>query len=84
MIEYKTKSEIAYQKIREDIIVGKFPPGQKIVVSELSKEMRLSDIPIREAMKRLESEGFLEITPHVGAIASRMDLDEIKSIYQIR
>lgn len=84
MIEYKTKSEIAYQKIRQDIIVGKLPPGQKIVVSELSKEMRLSDIPIREAMKKLESEGFLEITPHVGAIASRINLDEIEFIYQIR
>ncbi len=83
-IVFKTKNMAVYEALRRDIIHGRLKPGQKIVMSEVSREFGLSEIPIREAIRRLESEGFINFTPHVGAVVSRMDEREFIEIYLIR
>ena len=50
--------------IREAIIVGKLQPGEKISEAKLAEELRISRTPIREAIRMLESEGFVAIIPH--------------------
>jgi len=79
-----TKNVAVYEALRKDIIQGKLKPGQKIIMSEVAKEFGLSDIPVREAIRRLESEGCVHFTPHVGAIVSDLDEDKILEIYLIR
>ena len=49
-----------------------------------SKKIGVSEIPIREAVKKLESEGFLTIMPHVGITVSKLDPDQITEFYLIR
>jgi DNA-binding FadR family transcriptional regulator len=44
----------------------------------------LSDIPVREAIRRLESEGYVHFTPHVGAIVTELDGGKIIELYLIR
>jgi DNA-binding GntR family transcriptional regulator len=83
-ISFKTKNEAVYETLRRDILQGKIQPGEKVVVSELSKQLGFSEIPIREAVKKLESEGFLQITPHVGITVSKINPDEIIEFYLIR
>lgn len=53
---FKTKQEIAYDVIREGIVTGEIAPEQKLVISTLAQHLGMSEIPIREALKTLESE----------------------------
>lgn len=66
----QTKQDYAYQEIRERIISGILLPGQRIVVNRLASEVGTSAIPVREALLRLESEGLVTLTPHIGAVVS--------------
>ncbi len=81
---FKTKNEAIYEMLREEILQAKIKPGENIVISDLSKKIGVSEIPIREAVKKLESEGFLTIMPHVGITVSKLDPDEIIEFYLIR
>ena len=56
MIPFRSKQEIAYNMIRESIVTGEFTPGQKLIISSLATNLSMSEIPIREALKILESE----------------------------
>jgi DNA-binding GntR family transcriptional regulator len=81
---FKTKYEAIYEMLRKEILQAKIKPGEKIVISDLSKKIGVSEIPIREAVKKLESEGFLTIIPHVGITVCKLDPDEIIEFYLIR
>ena len=83
-IEFKTKTEVVHERIREEIMAGKMKPGQRLVISELAKNFGLSEIPVREAIRRLESEGIVQFTPHVGAVVSKINEKEFLEIYIIR
>ena len=80
----KTKNVAVYKKLRQDIIKGKLKPGQKIVMADLAKAYGLSETPVREAIRRLESDGHVHFTPHMGAIVAKIDEGELVEIYLIR
>ena len=80
----KTKNVAVYDKLRQSIIKGKLKPGQKVVMAELAKAFGLSETPVREAIRRLESEGYIDFTPHMGAIVTKIDEGELVEIYLIR
>ena len=83
-IASKTKNVAVYNKLRQDIIKGKLKPGQKVVMADLAKAFGLSETPVREAIRRLESEGYVDFTPHTGAIVTKIDEGEMVEIYLIR
>ena len=66
--ESKTKNLVVYEKLRQDIIEGTLRPGQRLVMARLAKEFAISETPIREAIRRLESDGYVTFTPHSGAM----------------
>lgn len=81
---FKTKTEVVYDFLKKNILNGRYQPGEKIVISVIARQLDVSDIPIREALKRLQTEGFLDITPHVGAKVVEIDQDEFEQITLIR
>ena len=83
-LKFITKNVAVYEALRKDIIEGRMKPGQKIIMSEVAKNLGLSDIPVREAIRRLESEGYVHFTPHIGAIVSELDANKIIELYLIR
>ena len=83
-LKFITKNVAVYETLRKDIIEARLKPGQKIVMREVAKELGLSDIPVREAIRRLESEGYVHFTPHIGAIVSELDREKIVEHYLIR
>ena len=83
-VQFKTKTEIVHERLHRDIITGKLRPGQRIIISELAKEFGFSEIPIREAIRSLETEGLVRFTPHVGAVVSEFNDREFLEIYTIR
>jgi DNA-binding GntR family transcriptional regulator len=72
------------RRLREQIIRGELKPGQRIVEREIAQKIGVSRTPVREAVRRLESEGLLAITPNKGAIVTSLDLDDMKEIYLMR
>jgi DNA-binding GntR family transcriptional regulator len=62
-----SKADIAYSWLRERIIEGVYGPGYRVVIDQLVRETGISSIPWREAIRRLEAEGWIEVVPQVGA-----------------
>jgi len=83
-IASKTKNVAVYRKLRQAILKGKLKPGQKIVMADLAKTFGLSETPVREAIRRLESDGYVQFTPHTGAIVTKIDEGELVEVYLIR
>lgn len=70
------KQEIAYQFIRNRILEGIYVQGQRLVIDTIGKELSLSSIPVREAIRRLEAEGMVTIKAYSGAIVSTINENE--------
>ncbi|WP_096199447.1 GntR family transcriptional regulator [Bacillus sp. FJAT-45350] len=70
------KQQTAYKVIRERILSGEYPPGIRIVINQIAKELSLSAIPIREAIRQLESDGLIVYQPNIGAVVSSIDENE--------
>ena len=83
-MQFKTKTEIVHTRLHQDIVGGKLRPGQRIIISDLAKEFGFSEIPIREAIRSLETAGLVQFTPHVGAVVSQFNEREFLEIYIIR
>ncbi len=82
--EGKTKNLVAYEKLRQAIIKGSLQPGQKLVMASLAREFKISETPIREAIRRLESDGYVTFTPHSGAVVTKINDQELSEVYLIR
>ncbi|HTX00520.1 MAG TPA: GntR family transcriptional regulator [Acidimicrobiales bacterium] len=70
----ESKVEYAYSVIRSRIVQGEFAPGERLVMDRLAVELGLSSVPVREAIRRLEAEGFAEFERLSGARVARLDL----------
>lgn len=81
---FETKSDYIYKQIKQNILKGVWKQGQNIIISKVAEELNISTIPVREALKRLEMEGLVDITPHKGARVTTFDSDRIKEVLSIR
>ncbi len=70
--------------LRKAIIEGHFRPGEKVNQDLIAQELDVSRTPVREALKVLESEDFVEIRPHRGAFIALVTQDDIFKTYQVR
>lgn len=67
------KQERAYRALRENIARGRYGPGYRLVIDQIARELGLSAIPVREAVRRLEAEGLVTYAQHVGFQVVRLD-----------
>lgn len=77
-----SRVEMAYAMIRERIVTGTYGPGYRLVLDELAREIGSSPVPIREAIRRLEAEGWVEYQRHVGARVASFDEAEFVQTVQ--
>lgn len=70
--------------LRDRILSGQLPPGTRIKQDELADELATSRIPVREALRILESRGLVEVRSNSGAWVTEMDLHNLAITYQIR
>ena len=76
--------ERAYDEIKRLILTGELDPGTFLAERQLAARLGMSKTPVRSALERLESEGFISISPQQGAIIRDLSLDEIADQYEIR
>ncbi|KHL03926.1 GntR family transcriptional regulator [Sinomonas humi] len=73
-----------YQLILEDIVAGRLAPGQRLRERELSEQHRVSRIPVREALHRLEQDGFIVTAPRRGAVVRQLTLTDVEELFDLR
>jgi DNA-binding GntR family transcriptional regulator len=74
----------AYDSIKEYILEGRLDEDDRLTEESLANQLGISKSPIREALNRLESEGFIRIAPRRGAYLRRFSLEEIQELYDLR
>lgn len=81
--EHSTLVARLAEQLRESIIRGELPDGHRLKQSELAQRYGVSPIPIREAIRLLETEGFVEILPYKGAAVSHLSVDSLNEGIEI-
>lgn len=70
--------------LREDILAGRLGPGERLVEEAIAKRYGVSRVPVREALNRLQSEGFVTIVRYRGAAVSETLIQDGRELLQIR
>ena len=79
-----TASEFVYEQLRRKIFEKSLTSGQRLPEVAIAKEMNVSRTPVREALRRLESEGLVQIVPGWGACLASPTKQEIIDTYEVR
>lgn len=77
-------SEKVFTYVVENIRSGRFAPGTRITERELARQLKMSHVPVREAIEQLKQHGWVERIPRKGIYARSINDDTIKDIYQLR
>ncbi len=83
-MEYSSKVDIVLAAIRSDIEKGVYIPGEKITISRVAKKLQCSETPVREALRRLESERVVKIVPNVGAIVESFGREYLEQLVSVK
>ena len=70
--------------LRDAIQSGRFAPGQRLIEADLMKSVQATRGPLREALRRLASEGLVEIVPNRGAMVRSLSRREMHDLFRIR
>lgn len=93
MENYDVKSEVTdkfslrgrvFNKIREDILSGKYKEHEELKEVAIGEELGVSRTPVREAFRQLELEGLIKIVPNKGAYVTGITTKDVQDIYMIR
>lgn len=79
-----TASAVILDGVREAILSGEYAPGSRIGQESIGAQYGVSRLPVREALRELESEGLVTLIPHSGARVARFDVAECVEIYKLR
>jgi DNA-binding GntR family transcriptional regulator len=84
LLGQQSSPELIAESLRQAIIEGHLSPGESLRQENLAKHFSVSRIPVREALRRLESEGWIELQRHRGARVTPLSAEEVREIYEIR
>lgn len=79
-----TKSEAAFDTLRQRIERGQLPGGAKLTLQELADELQMSLTPVREALRLLQAHGLVEYKRHQGHVVTRYSIHRAQEIYLLR
>lgn len=80
----KSKKMIVYEQLKEKILTDLLRPLDSLNEKKLAQELKTSKTPVREALQRLEKEGFVENIPTKGYFVARISVHDIREIYELR
>lgn len=83
-IKRQTLTSAVTESLRQRILSGEFADGQQLRQEALSNEYGVSRVPVREALRQLEAEGLIQIIDHKGALVSKLSLDDVLELLEIR
>lgn len=78
-----TKQRAVYEALRTEIMSGQLQPGGVLVIDALAKRFQVSIIPVREALRQLQSERLVEIRAHTGVRVTPVDVSALTEIFAL-
>ena len=81
---FSSKSDVAYHELRRMILGGELPAGSRLAQYVLAEQLRMSITPLREAIRRLSSEGLIELDNHKDARVSTISAPEARELFEVR
>ena len=79
----RTKQQFVYRALRDGILRCELPPGERLVIDELARRFEVSIIPVREALRLLQSEGLVSNVPHVGVTVAPVSRESILEVFTV-
>lgn len=80
----KVSGETVYDQLLEAVRSGVFAPGDRLREEDVSARLSISRTPVREALRRLESDGIVEHRPRQGAVVRQLSHTEVVELYEMR
>ncbi|MBV8600209.1 MAG: GntR family transcriptional regulator [Candidatus Eremiobacteraeota bacterium] len=84
LLDRTTTANRATETIRNAILSGELAAGQTIRQEVLATSLGISRVPLREALRQLEGEGFVSSAPHRGVVVVDLSLDDLREISEVR
>jgi DNA-binding GntR family transcriptional regulator len=81
---YRPLREVVCETLRTAIIGGVLKPGERLMEIQLAEELGVSRTPVREAIRKLEQEGFVEMLPRRGTYVANISIKDVIDVYEIR
>lgn len=78
-----SQTEEAYQKIRDAITYGQLKPGERLVETKICEIFKVGRTPLREALRQLQMEGYIDVFSNKGAVISKISIRDVEEIYNI-
>jgi DNA-binding GntR family transcriptional regulator len=83
-LNHATLAEQVYQRLRDDILSNAYPPDAALPEKTLAEQLSVSRVPVREALRRLASEGLVTLRPRHGAVVKSLSPQEFLDAYRVR
>jgi DNA-binding GntR family transcriptional regulator len=81
---YRSLTQIIVELIRQEIYEGIYKPGARLNIADLAQRFQASAVPVREALRNLESEGLVEFRPNRGVIIRELSAREVRELFLMR
>jgi DNA-binding GntR family transcriptional regulator len=81
---FSTKSDFAYALVRNKILTLEYGPGATLNQATMARDLGISTTPLREALRRLESEGLVELDAHRDARVTDLSAEEARDLLEMR
>jgi DNA-binding GntR family transcriptional regulator len=81
---FAVKSELAYTAVRNRILSNEYAPGTTFNQAQLAVELGISTTPLREALRRLQSEGLVDLGAHRDAKVTALSVEEARDLLELR
>lgn len=81
---HQVQADTIYAALRELIVQSQFRPGQRLTEAELAARFGSSRTPVREALRKLERDGWIVLVPHRGCHVRQFTVRELDDTYEVR
>ena len=82
--EYLPLRDVVFQNLRQAILKGELEPGERLMEIHLAKRLGVSRTPIREAIRKLELEGLVDMVPRRGAVVASITRKDMRDVLEVR
>ena len=81
---YQPLREVVCETLRDAIRKGKLKPGERLMESQLAEDLGVSRTPVREAIRKLELEGYVIMMPRRGTYVANLSIRDVNEVFEIR
>lgn len=80
----RTATQYVLDTLRDAIATGILSEGEPILQNEIAEALDVSRMPVREALRLLEAEGWVDFSPHRGAVVAVLSIEDVREVFKIR